>query len=326
MHFLSVSQAVIETNPFPYSCLTPRVLPYLDRDDVLPASEPLSSRRVDANPWGSLWARDNDDDYPPCEKSCAPLFQPTDVKRRHIDALRSRNVTLGGRDIKLPGDDMNTFMVNEVPKAKSIVWTGRKGSDMNTASLKTYGRTKVSLATSGLCGCTSLWVISRKGVYATHYWESISFSPDKQWYIEGEKTSAAVFRRTVLGPLQTGEMSGTRLAQAKLDPVEIADDFIKAYIVRPDRSCGRASRVDGYRKQWDQIKSTVGEVIPALDPETHPDRWKEIIYQRLDRDNNDILYTAAGHILFKFDPDDFGKKRAVLWVEHERTPYHDDAW
>lgn len=75
---------------------------------------------------------------------------------------------------------MTSWMIRETAPSssmQSIVWQ-KQGSDINTAFIKKYGRNAFSLGTMGLCGCTSMWIISRSGVYGTHYWESISFSPD----------------------------------------------------------------------------------------------------------------------------------------------------
>lgn len=102
------------------------------------------------------------------------------------------------------------------------------------------------------------------------------------------------------------------------------DEDVRAYLVHPEMDC--RGRLDGYRSRWNKIKVEVGNIIPNLNPSTHPDRWAEPVYIRLDRDDNLLTKTAAGHVLFKFDPDHNGKKKAALWVEHNPTPVHDDEW
>jgi len=42
--------------------------------------------------------------------------------------------------------------------------------------------TEFSYAAARLQGCTMLVVISRKGTYMAHYWESISFDPDEDQF------------------------------------------------------------------------------------------------------------------------------------------------
>ena len=282
---------------------------------------------------------DGNDNYSVCERSCAPRVRFVDedagLESRSVHALNAEDSSYGPaisqRDMTLPrAGQMEEFMVKEVPKAVSIVWEIPKGNDLNTAMFKDFARLPFSLGTSGLCGCTSLWIISRKGVYATHYWESISFSPDDIWREPPEETDQSVFQRTVIHPLEHGEETEKtkRLIQAKLDAGKIEDDTIRAYLVHPEGSCAEDDEeaIDGYRSQWDQIKEKVGDIIPSLNPDTHGNRWEEIIYVRKDREDEDLFTTAAGRVLFKFDPKHEGRKKAVLWVEDREEPYHDDEW
>lgn len=240
--------------------------------------------------------------------------------------LRDYNVSfLAEREMILPGSDINGFMVNEVPRAQPIVWQMPSGDDMNTSIYKPLRRVAISLGVSGLCGCTSLWIISHKGVYASHWWESISFSPEKIWKLTKSETNAAVFRRTVINPLTTGETtsSGTP-KQVKLTAADLDDSSIKAYLVHPEKDC--KGKIDGYKTLWDDIKKEVGNIIPSLNPDTHKDRWEEPTYTRLDRDSRDLYETPAGHVLFKYDPNHKGKKKAMLWVENRAKPLYDDEW
>ena len=109
--------------------------------------------------------------------------------------------------------------------------------------------------------------------------------------------------------------------QDKLVASQIADEYVKAYLVHPERFF--LDIQDGYRNRWDSIKQTVGQIIPAL---ADPDRWKEIVYDRLPRRSPLLRSTAAGKVLFKYDPDHEGHRRAVLWVEDRLEPYNDDTW
>jgi hypothetical protein len=280
-------------------------------------------RRVDAD-------GEADYDSPPCPKSCAPRVSFVDAAagRRSLQELVLRDVNtsfIDKRQMTLPEGSMDDFMRDEVPQAKSIVWKLPSGSDLNTSIKKPLGRLAISLGTSGLCGCSSLWIISRTGVYASHWWESISFAPNKEWRLTTKETNTAVFMRTLINPLSAGAKtsSGTP-TQWKLDPADYDDDNIKAYLVHPNKNC--YGKEDGYRSQWDKIKKEVGNIIPSLNPETFPDRWVEPIYVRLDPDDPKLDLTAAGHVLFKYDPNHNGKKKAVLWVEANPIPIHDDEW
>lgn len=303
----------------------------LDQRDLfqpVPGVSPYRGRYV--KPWPNVQTRDEDDDFYTCADSCSPPFENAPTRR---DALElSVNGTLVPRVLTEPGvtEDMDTWMVAQVPRAHPIVWRIQRGTDINTAIIKEFGNRAVSISTNGLCGCTSLWIISRKGVYATHYWESISFAPDVDQRLTARETNKQVFERTVLEPLRHGMQINGRKAQDALDPA-IADDHTKAYIVHPERSCGPRSRPDGYRNQWNEIKRVVGEIIPALEPNANAARWEEVEYIRNDRDDMASLFgTASGHVLFKYDPDAHGdgegKKKAVLWVEAKKEPWHNDEW
>jgi hypothetical protein len=94
-----------------------------------------------------------------------------------------------------------------------------------------------------------------------------------------------------------------------------------AYLVRPQSTHLGVS--DGYRNRWDSIKDVVGQIVPQLKDE---ERWKDIVYDRLDPDDQQLKFGANGKVLFKFDPDHEGKRKATLWVEANYVPYHDDVW
>ncbi|KAB5515045.1 hypothetical protein GE09DRAFT_1231659 [Coniochaeta sp. 2T2.1] len=100
-----------------------------------------------------------------------------------------------------------------VPGAPKIDWdAGRVG--INTAILCQYHNNgnpatfDLGYQSRGIHGCTTLLVVSRKAVYATHWWENVSFAPDDD---QREKkrggileTDDEVFTRTVLNPLRKG--------------------------------------------------------------------------------------------------------------------------
>ena len=88
------------------------------------------------------------------------------------------------------------------------------------------------------------------------------------------------------------------------------------------------------------MKDTVNEFVPTINtpplpppPGTVPppgpapkNRWTEVKYDALNNGNPLLQTTARGRVLFKFDPNENGKKRAALWVEQNATPYHNDVW
>ncbi|ESA41812.1 hypothetical protein GE21DRAFT_9704 [Neurospora crassa] len=228
-----------------------------------------------------------------------------------------------------PGKE-DEFMFNEIPKATQMVWEVPEGTDVNTALFTPFdGNEAISVGTSHLCGCTSLVIISQRGVYTTHYWENISFDPDDDFRltVKGVKeTNEQVFVRTVLTPLQNGASRRTVVSQEKLDPRKIGNaegDNIRAFLVRPDGPAND-QYVEDYRQKWSRIKSTVGGIVSLLDPNTEAGRarWQEVIYEPTD--NQRVLANQAnGRILIKYDPDHEGKKKVILWVERNKIYEHE---
>jgi hypothetical protein len=91
------------------------------------------------------------------------------------------------RTMKLPKTSMAAFYDREMRKSAGwmpIVWqsVGGRGTDFNTAMYTAIGANQaISLGVKHLCGCTTLVIISRTGVYMAHYWESIAFSLEPEW-------------------------------------------------------------------------------------------------------------------------------------------------
>ncbi|KAJ5444700.1 uncharacterized protein N7458_008572 [Penicillium daleae] len=104
--------------------------------------------------------------------------------------------------------------------------------DMTTGILKLFSALEdgAQYSTGGqLSGCTTLFVISRKGIYAAHFFENVSFDADSEW-LESSKTGTneEIFQITVIDILTNGGNY-----QPKLDASLIEDDYVKAYLLRP---------------------------------------------------------------------------------------------
>ncbi len=93
------------------------------------------------------------------------------------------NATEFEKRMLLPVKSMGFFYSRSFPYMKPIVLdTPDSVGDMSTSVIQEFSKLKpneeFSTGTAGLKGCTTLYIISRTGVFAAHYWESISFSPD----------------------------------------------------------------------------------------------------------------------------------------------------
>ncbi|KAJ6067987.1 uncharacterized protein N7446_005024 [Penicillium canescens] len=179
-----------------------------------------------------------------------------------------------------------------------------------------------STGTDGLSGCTTLYIISRTGVYAAHYFENVSFEPDPFWRTGDHTTNDQLFQYTVIDVLRNGGRYHPRLNAARIE-----DDTIRAYLIYPAQTSKESADDVGYSVRNEQIRTTVGEIVPTLQDGS---RWTNIPYQATD--SQALLFDpekTLGKNLFKYDPaHDFGggqkKHLAALWVEDERV--HWDYW
>jgi hypothetical protein len=104
-----------------------------------------------------------------------------------------------------------------------------------------------------------MYIVSRKGVYATYWWENVSFSPDPEWRDPKDQTNEEIFQATILDMLTKGGKY-----HPKLDADLIEDDFIRAYLIHPTTMHREDPGDVGYREQWEAIRTTVGKLVPTL--------------------------------------------------------------
>ncbi|KAF1985510.1 hypothetical protein K402DRAFT_454866 [Aulographum hederae CBS 113979] len=248
------------------------------------------------------------------------------------------NVTIAKRTMTVPEDDtpqaIERFMLGEINPDplpsdydyNPIIWEDRtkdgEVTDIATARDQKFEENAFSWGTGGICGCTVMVLISRKGVYVAHYWESVSFNPDKRW-LEHYGTKEACFQKTVV----TGLKKGVK-GRKKTDPEQVSltyfserlvDEHIRGYLMIPSEDNDGAE--DAYRNRWNEIKQVVGGMIPKL---AENNRWTEVKYMALNEDDEDLKYKANGKVLFKYDPNTDGKRKAMLWIES--TEIDSDSW
>ncbi|KAF1917524.1 hypothetical protein BDU57DRAFT_513823 [Ampelomyces quisqualis] len=295
------------------------------------------------------------------KRSTRQKCSPPQPSRRDKPVLPNRsinNATLWRRVMTLPTDSNHVggiegFVMRETGEAISTVWdveyTGPDGESspqgINNALFDDF-KTARSFSATHLQGCTMLVVISRKGVYIGHYWESIAFAPDdvQRFYVDDRKaTDEEMLQLSVLDGLEKGipgrtgsekfQMSLTRFASI------LADEHVKAYLIRPRKSHQQdqdeetdpnhtvAPELMGYPEQWKKMKDTVTRILPKIGEDG---RWVEVIYDATS-DEGTLEETSRGRVLFKFDPDQKSARRtekktrlAILWSEQREI--HRDEW
>lgn len=251
-------------------------------------------------------------------------------------SISARNVGCGGRSsvngsslsrrvMNTPSDSsvstMDNFMRRELQNAIPVVWVNRLGNDQNTAVFLPLKLEAISLGTTRLSGCTSMVIVSRTGVYFTHWWENLTFDLEDTDKLKGKGKKALLDR--AINPLKQGGSTSLPSLTGKADFFK--DDSVRAFLIRP--FAGAQQNPDPYREDWDAIKTTVAGIIPALDLSTHADRWKEVTYDALNNFSPKLDNTAHGRLLVKYDPDhpaDTGGKKLTIWSEYNQI--YNDQW
>ncbi|KAE8309983.1 hypothetical protein BDV41DRAFT_590693 [Aspergillus transmontanensis] len=220
-----------------------------------------------------------------------------------------RNTTALQKRMELPDDNIGEFYGRELPHLTELIVPHEEAptaEEMSTGVMKTFSsvkrRQQYSTGTAHLSGCTTMYIISHK-----------------------DQTNDEIFQATVIDMLRNGGRY-----HPKLDKNLIEDDYIRAYLIRPATAWNEEPGGVGYPQRWAQIRTTVGELVPKLQDTS---LWTEIPYNALNNNAPELDEEDGTHgkNLFKYDPlhiFESGLKGplAMLWVEDELTPYHEDHW
>ncbi|KAI1759881.1 hypothetical protein GGR53DRAFT_526768 [Hypoxylon sp. FL1150] len=259
--------------------------------------------------------------------------------------------------------DSRVFMASEVAMAYDSKIPNSQGVCLPNTSVTTsvaipFNKTPDSLAVSGLYGCTSLVVVSKKGAYVNHMWECPHFAPriPPPPSDAGENSS---FERAVLDIIKYGSRSqyspvGLCFAQTEQDlkaPINILSLFSKdshprvflfaPWAIRePPRSDGTQSisgpltmRYEGCNRQIEgAVKESFKSALPpfkvipyeprVLQPETViPDPEER---QREVGDSN--FESHEGKVLVQYKPAADAKGKATLRVWFEARLEYEEEW
>lgn len=178
-------------------------------------------------------------------------------------------------------------------------------------------------------------IYSRKGVYAGHYWEDIGFNLNKELQGDLYANKEEAFQVSVLDALRDGvtDDEGAKEHQSLSEVAErITDKHIRAFLIIPETGEAEVGigPEDPYRDEWDRMKESITEIIPALADE---DKWTEHQYSPVQREevrwgtdpktqepkieHDPLEEEARGKVLVKYDGWHRGRKKAMIWVERE---------
>jgi hypothetical protein len=241
--------------------------------------------------------------------------------------------------VPVPGEE-EAFIMRETngPHTYPLVWDidnppepgnsrERTQYDVNTATYKKFNaEASISLATPDLHGCSCLAIVSRKGVYFTHYWESIAYSPDDEdLKLEG-LDQAGMFEKHVLSGLRDGIKGPKIIEQAPLraNAQALEDDHTYAFLIHP---APLSDNRNGYQVEAQKIRAAVEEYLPKI---KSSGRFTLVPYT-VEDDETIRDTTSAGRTLFQYDPKEADPQRRGYWTAKlklwsETTVLHEDVW
>ena len=289
-------------------------------------------------------------DSPMCKANGAPC-------RRSLAELRPRELAVAHpldesskRSVDAPGNDMDQFMhsVFTSPAFNYTVPVDRAA----TSAVEQFQDNDVKIGLGAMYGCTSLVVISRRGVYMTHYYESPYFYDDQtQEHTTPEQYQS--FADNILSSITTGStdngtqhvdpLDGMASDQSRVasNPADAnllftPDDNVQAFIISPHR--WYKPNDARFPDRLNQIKATASSLLP---PQT---TFNTFLYQRMSqtpevqawvRENpsgstvdweseitQQILNTANSKVLV-----DYSKGQGYkVWMMRNTEPVVQDQW
>lgn len=235
-----------------------------------------------------------------------------------------------------PGDEDAYIVKQTESKDTYPIWWGvdnpaeagrpRTQYDVNTALFRKYGDVPISLSTFDLHGCSCLAIVSRKGVYMSHYWESIAYSPDKKQMKAEGTNQPDLFEKFVLSGLRDGIKGAKITEQASLrnNAQLFDDDHTYAYLIHPAPKGGNRN---GYQVEAQKIRTVVEELVPKI-----KNSGRFILHPYAVQPKKSIrMKTSAGRALFLYDPREAvppqrGYTTAKIMLWSETRVIHQDQW
>ena len=192
------------------------------------------------------------------------------------------------------------------------------GDYSSTTVQKTFDGSKYELGTVGLTGCSVLTVVSRRGVFMGHFFESLAFSRPTQKQLEAEGQDPATYPKLNFVGEVTNLIDQSKGTTAGVGPsLDVSlfnqdGDNTKAYIMTPRAWNGQAGSPQ-YTNKINSIISQVQGLLPSIGDIPIYD------YVRLNMEDpaeEAELYTnARGAAFFQYDPSNRGKQAWRLFYE-----------
>lgn len=217
--------------------------------------------------------------------------------------------------------DIDAFLVSQYMRAD---WVPLSQQGLSSALFKELGDVKVNMAVQNLYGCTSVVVVSEKGIWMSHFWENPAFAtrgPAGEWLPSANNR----FEVDVLRALEFGNQEMPGLAQFNKNGGAFIGAYSPfAYIFYPTGSqYPNYDRV--YKARINQISQKLQRLIRLHIP--------PLIYQ-YDRAGGHMM-RAKGKVLFQYEPNekvmqtpDGPLQQALnrIWLEDRPMYVHQRYW
>ncbi|KAK4982521.1 hypothetical protein LTR66_009229 [Elasticomyces elasticus] len=260
--------------------------------------------------YNALFSRDETiDDL--CRPACSRRSFHAGLRRRSFDhEVSEKDDTLHRRNLE-PVTNIDTYMLNRLESVNLIdVFFNDLTS---TARMQPLGNAPFPMGLQGLCGCSTLFVMSRRAVYGAHFFEDLAFTT----------TSPDRFKAQTINMISgDGSITGEG---PSLDPTFFNQPGDKpvAWILTPE-----SDKVPGnqqYPKRIGQIGDQVAALIPGI-------RVSVFIYNALQGGDQEkgipadpeFMTNARGAALYGYDPNNHGGRAYRLFFE--RTMVAKDEW
>ncbi|KAK4539502.1 hypothetical protein LTR36_010900 [Oleoguttula mirabilis] len=275
----------------------------------LAASERRSLATLDIRDFGIVFAGDAERLSP----------NPQYVAKRNLYKVTPKNV--------------DSFIKNKVStetkSTRQLMWCPENDATSTTVQTTFDDSNKVEIGTGGLTGCTVLTVVSRRGVFMAHFFESLAFDrPSDEELIDAGEDPATYPALDYNGQVRNlvdrtqGDTEGLGPA-LDVSIFNQDDDNTHAFIMTPRQwGDGVAGGILQFTGSINTLRSQVMGLLPALSDVTIYD------YVRLNMEDpaqEDELYTnARGSAFFQYDPKNYKQKG---WrVFYERALQGEDGW
>lgn len=317
-------------------------------DDYDKRHSPLSYKR-------SLQPRVNPGDtpLPPCIPRCGPgckgayeTASPPSVAKKRSLAERDFDLVFAGPQplndqslvernfYSVKAGNVDSFIKNKVQASTTVqlVFPDAEGDDTSTTVQHTFdGTNKYELGTGGLTGCTVLAVISRRGVFMGHFFESLAFDPPTEEQLREEGMDPATYppidfagQVTNLIDQSNGNVGGVGPA-LDVSLFNQDTDNTQAYIMTP-RAWEGGEGDWQFEGSINAIIAQVKGLLPSIDDIPVTD------YVRLNMEDEDekaeLFTNARGAAFFQYDPNNRKKQAWRLFFERNLAGngIAEDSW